>query len=78
MKDRKIAYYKAYKPSRHKIKTFPQLRIHLALLGIRPQEALDIINNSKRQYNVRYYWTMTRIAFYVNERRSEYLKKITH
>jgi len=76
MKDRKIAYYKAYKPSRHKIKTFPQLRIHLALLGIRPQEALDIINNSKRQYNVRYYWTMTRIAFYVNERRSEYLKKI--
>ena len=77
MKDyKKIVKYNQPSNTKYKIDSFPELRMHLAVLGITPQEAFNIINNSKSQYNARFYWTMTRIAFYVNERWSEYEKRL--
>ncbi len=77
MKDyKKIVKYNQPSNTKYKIDSFPELEMHLVLLGITPQEAFNIINNSKNQYNARFYWTMTRIAFYVNERWSEYEKRL--
>ena len=73
---KKIIKYNQPSNTKYKIDSFPELGMHLAVLGITPQEAFNIINKSKNQYNARFYWTMTRIAFYVNARWSEYEKRL--
>jgi len=75
MKDyKKIIKYN--RPSKKIVPNWDVLNMHLVLLNISPQEAFDTIHNSKRKYNARFYWAMTRIAFYVNERFSEYKKEL--
>ena len=74
-------YKKIIKYNQHpdqKITTFKELVGRLIIRGIRPQEAYEIIFNSKKQYNARFYWTMTKIALYVIERIKEWDNKMSN
>ena len=75
MKDyKKIVKYN--QPSKYIVDNWREFALSLRSFGISPQEAYDIIINNKRQYNARFYWTMTRIAFYVIERIKEWEDKV--
>ena len=51
-----------------KVDSYDELINKLKSYNIKPQEAFNLAYKNKYQYNARYFWTMTKIGMYKNQR----------
>jgi len=54
-----------------KVDSYDELINKLKHYNIKPQEAFNLAYKNKYQYNTRYFWTMTKIGMYKNQRISD-------
>ena len=65
-----------YRRPYSRISTYNELIKELKKLKITPQESFDLAYKNKYQFNIRYYWTMTKIALYLKSRYHEFAYRL--